>query len=50
MSESIKVHQNTLEELNVNAQNAVGQIHTAFVKVRALLTSEKTSCWVRQRQ
>ena len=37
MGESIKVHQKTLEELNVNAQNAVGQIRTAFVKARANL-------------
>ena len=37
MSESIKVHQKTLEELNVNAKNTVEQIRTAFAKVRANL-------------
>jgi len=37
VSESIKVHQKTLEELNLNAQNAVGQIRTAFAKARANL-------------
>ena len=37
MSESIKVHQKTLEELNLNAQNAVGQIRAAFAKARANL-------------
>ena len=37
MGESIKVHQKTLEELNLNAQNAVGQIRAAFAKARANL-------------
>ena len=37
MGESIKVHQKTLEELNLNAQNAAGQIRTAFAKARANL-------------
>jgi len=37
VSESIKVHQKTLEELNLNAQNAVGQIRTTFAKARANL-------------
>jgi len=36
-SESIKLHQKTLEELNVNAQKAVGQIRAAFAKARANL-------------
>ena len=30
LGESIKVHQKTLEELNLNAQNAVKQINAAF--------------------
>ena len=36
-SESIKVHQKTLEEMNLNAQNAVEQIRSAFAKARANL-------------
>ena len=37
MSESIKLHQKTLEQLDLNVQNAVGQIRTAFAKARATL-------------
>jgi len=37
VGESIKVHQKTLEELNLNAQNVVGQIRTAFAKERVNL-------------
>ena len=37
MIESIKLHQKTLEELNLDAQNTVGQIRTAFAKARATL-------------
>ena len=36
-SDSIKRHQKILEELNVNAQNTLGQIRTAFAKARATL-------------
>ena len=41
MSESIKVHQKTLEELNLNAQNTVKQINTAFAKAQANLDKRK---------
>jgi len=37
VSESIKLHQKTLEQLDLNVQNAVGQIRTAFAKARATL-------------
>jgi len=37
VSESIKLHQKTLEELDLNAQTAVGQIRTAFANARATL-------------
>ena len=41
MGESIKVHQKTLEELNLNAQNAVKQINTAFAQPQANLEKKK---------
>ena len=41
MSESIKVYKKTLEELNLNAQNTVGQIRTAFAKARANLNKRE---------
>ena len=37
MSESIKLHQKTLEELNVNAKNTAGQIRIAFAQARVNL-------------
>ena len=37
MTESVKLHQKTLEELNSNAQKTVGQIRTAFAQARVNL-------------
>ena len=37
MNESIKQHQRTLEELNVNARNTAGQIRIAFAQARVNL-------------
>ena len=37
MTESVKLHQKTLEELNSNAQKTVGQISTAFAQARVNL-------------
>ena len=37
MTESVKLHQKTLEELNSNAHNTEGHIRTAFAQARVNL-------------